>query len=44
MRLVIITGVGIHLGMYLVRMSAQRHLAEDESGSIGAKFGAAVAQ
>ncbi len=34
---------GLYLAWHgLVKLSAHRHLAEDEPGSVGAKFGAVV--
>jgi len=42
-RLGIIIFVGGYFAGSLIKMSARRHLAEDDAGSIGAKFGAAVA-
>ena len=41
-RLGLIIAIGTYFGGGLIRMTARRHLAEDEPGSIGAKLGAVV--
>lgn len=41
-RLVLMVGIGGYFAGSLIKMAARRHLAEDDPGSIGAKFGAAV--
>jgi hypothetical protein len=41
-RLFLLLGIGAWGAVSLIKLSARRHLAEDQAGSVGAKFGATV--